>query len=169
MPATKILPAKGMLSFFLQNWYDANDYLSAGAVFWFEDVAALEPRAIPAGEELEPHLEPASLTGKSLLMLPGPEGDYVRELGLDDDELRTYWDGVWLDHTGDGPLHWLLGFPGPSYQPHMNDATIHLAQIDEDPRASLEMGAGTAVRFYAKALALKARKFSRITVDSSDR
>jgi uncharacterized protein YwqG len=163
----RVLPKMGLLSFFLQAWYAHDSYGDEGAVFYFPSTKALVSLEPPDAPEMQGGPQATAAIRASLaLSLPPPQSDPARALALNDDELRGYWDGVWLGHTDGG--HHVLGYPDMNYNERLKKGVAMLLQICADDAAKFELGDVQPVRCYIDCKALAAKNFSRVVFTAEE-
>jgi len=162
-----LLPKKGVLSFFLQAWYEHDHYGDDGAVFFFPDAKKLSPVKPPDAREMQGGPRAAASIRASLaLSLPPPSCDPARTLKLSEDEMTRYWDGVWLKHSSGG--HHVLGYPDMNYNERLKKGVEMLIQICADDAAQFELGDVQPVRCYARRAEITAKKFSGVVFSAEE-
>lgn len=112
-----VLPATGMLYFFYdfqeQPWgFDPQDR-GAGVILHVDDVRSLSPAAVPDGAQAgEISISPSLIQFSSLPTIPAMRSATGRQLGLETEERRRYFDfhdAVRQSLIGASPNHQMLG------------------------------------------------------------
>jgi uncharacterized protein YwqG len=162
-----LLPKVGLLSVFLQAWHEHDDYGDDGAVLFFADTRRLASVAPPAAREMQGGPRAVAAIRTSLgLSLPPPTSDPTRALGLNADEMKRYWDRVWLHHSSGG--HHVLGYPDMNYNERLKKGVEMLLQICADDAAKYELGDVQPVRCYARRKAIEAKSFSSVVFTAEE-
>jgi hypothetical protein len=142
----RVLPKKGVLSFF------------EDGVRYFPDERDLSPSKQHDDDDGPKAV--AAIEASLELSLPPPTSAPTRALRLTKEEMKRYWDGVWLHHARGG--HHVLGYPQMSFNERLKKGVVMLAQICADAAAKFEIGDAQPVRCYTTRWALAAKNFSRV-------
>jgi predicted DNA-binding WGR domain protein len=143
----KLLPASGLVSFFL-----AGDTIK---VFHHSvnDLVTVDP---PGKAKASRAFRVAAT---SELTLPPPHGHHLEALQLNDDE-RARWDKK-IALKKSGTFHRMLGHPDLDRAPQFDADTILLLQLDSDGKIGLRFGDGERLCIYIGREALAARAFGK--------